>query len=236
MRATARHEGRRAGSGGPEPCPCCLRRSWLLAELSAALDYHVPGSGPTRRAARLGDEEPAAGPRRQAAGGARVALCAASSGRTCSGFRAREVCRHHRSYPSATEGSGRSLDVERCGWGRAACDLTAAPTVAIIGSPGRPTTAWRWPEHRAGLAASGVTVASGLSDGIAVAASAGALEVGAGRCGDAGGLDVACAARRRSLYRRATRSGCAVAELPCGARTRRLERWQVNGPSRGSRG
>lgn len=65
-------------------------------------------------------------------------------------------------------------------------------------------------------------MASGLSDGIAVAAVAGALEVD-GRTITvlSGGLDVACPVRRRSLYRCAKRAGCGVAELPCGSAPRR---------------
>ena len=74
---------------------------------------------------------------------------------------------------------------------------------------------------RRGLSASGVTVTAGLSDGIAVAAQAGALEAdGKTLMVMEGGLDVACPARRRALYRRALKSGCAVTELPCGYRSR----------------
>jgi DNA processing protein len=68
-----------------------------------------------------------------------------------------------------------------------------------------------------GLAASGVTVASALTDGIAVAAHAGALELDAPTVAVmGGGLDVACPARRRSLYARVRRLGSAAAEIPCG--------------------
>jgi DNA processing protein len=67
-----------------------------------------------------------------------------------------------------------------------------------------------------------VTVCSGLVDGIAVAAQAGALEVDGGTVAVmGGGLDVACPAKRRSLYERVRRLGCAVAELPCGWPARR---------------
>jgi DNA processing protein len=73
-----------------------------------------------------------------------------------------------------------------------------------------------------GLAASGVTVTSGLRDGIAAATHAGALQVdGRTVAVTPGGLDVACPARRRSLYGRVKREGCIVAELPCGCRPRR---------------
>ena len=73
-----------------------------------------------------------------------------------------------------------------------------------------------------GLAASGVTVASSLSDGIAVAAQAGALEVD-GRTLTVmdGGLDVACPRAGASCTSACAGNGCAVAELPCGFGARR---------------
>jgi len=73
-----------------------------------------------------------------------------------------------------------------------------------------------------GLAASGVTVVASLSDGIATAAHAGALDAGAGSIAViGGGLAVACPARRRSLYERVTDAGCAVSELPSDCAGRR---------------
>ncbi len=76
-----------------------------------------------------------------------------------------------------------------------------------------------------GLAASGVTVVGGLSDGIAVAAQEGALEVdGKTLTAMEGGLDIPCSARRRVLYGRLRTVGCVVAELPCDFGARRC-RW-----------
>jgi DNA processing protein len=72
-----------------------------------------------------------------------------------------------------------------------------------------------------GLSVSGVTVTSGVSDGIAVAAQEGVLEAdGRPLTVMDGGLDVACPARRRALYERVRSKGCAVAELPCGCGSR----------------
>jgi DNA processing protein len=94
--------------------------------------------------------------------------------------------------------------------------LTTAPVVAILGSRapsdyGRETARGL----ARGLAASGVTVAAGLADGIAAAALAGAQEAGGRSVAVLGdGLGVACPPRMRPLYARATRSGCAVSELP----------------------
>jgi DNA processing protein len=94
--------------------------------------------------------------------------------------------------------------------------LTAAPTVAILGS--RTASDYGIQMARTlgrGLAASGVTVAASLTDGIAIAAHAGALDAGGASVAVmGGGLAVSCPARLRSLYERVRRAGCAVSELP----------------------
>jgi DNA processing protein len=95
--------------------------------------------------------------------------------------------------------------------------LTAKPVVAIVGSQ-RPTD-YGIEMARSlarGLAATGVTVISGLANGIAAAAHAGALEVDEPTVTVmAGGVDVITPTSRRGLYELLTASGCAVAELPC---------------------
>ncbi len=69
-----------------------------------------------------------------------------------------------------------------------------------------------------GMAASGITVVSGLAEGIAAAAHQGALQAGARTVTVmAGGVDVANPASWRGLHRRIAAEGCALAELPCGA-------------------
>jgi DNA processing protein len=127
------------------------------------------------------------------------------------------ICRHDRDYPRALADDGAPWmlcvsDMQRF---RA---LSAAPIVAIAGS--RKATDYGIEMARSlarGLAASGVSVASSLSDGIAVAAQAGALEVnGKTLVVRDGGLDMPCTVRRRELYKRVRKDGCAVAELPCG--------------------
>jgi len=133
------------------------------------------------------------------------------------------VCRHDRRYPRRLDGRWAPGMLNVLG-GLARFDqLTSAAVVAIVGS--RRATDYGMEMAKCiarGLAASGVTVASGLTDGVAVAAQAGALEVGgATTVVMGGGLDVACPARRRSLYERVTQRGCAVAELPCGSPARR---------------
>jgi len=209
---------------GSSACSSCLRRSWLLAELNAALEYLCRDRGRLGELLGLGDEEllRALAGRRRAELESSYARFERADLHQMPG--AQEVCRHHRSYPSALRDPGGPRMLNVAGGVERLRGLAAAPTVAIIGSARATDYGVEMARSIArGLAASGVTVASGLSDGIAVAAHAGALEVGAGSLAVMpGGLDVACPARRRSLYRRVTRAGSAVAELPCGARTRRF--------------
>jgi DNA processing protein len=95
-------------------------------------------------------------------------------------------------------------------------ELTAVAVVAIVGSRRASDYGIEMAKSLArGLTASGVTVTSGLSDGIAAAAHTGALEIdGKTVAVMPGGLEVACPAGRRTLYEQVRASGCAVAELP----------------------
>jgi DNA processing protein len=133
------------------------------------------------------------------------------------------VCRHHRNYPRALRDTGSPQMLRVKGGIERLGELTAAPVVAIVGSRRATDYGMEMAKSLArGLAASGVTVVSGLDDGIAVAAHAGALEVDRGTVAVMhGGLDTGCAARRRTLQARLTVVGCAVAELPCGSPARR---------------
>jgi DNA processing protein len=133
------------------------------------------------------------------------------------------VCRHDCRYPRALNGAAAPRMLNVAGGVQRLRELTDAPSVAIVGSRRATDYGMEMAKSIArGLAASGVTVTSRLADGIAVAAHAGALEAdGKTVAVMSGGLDVACPAKRRSLYERIRREGCAVAELPCGCGTRR---------------
>jgi DNA processing protein len=137
-----------------------------------------------------------------------------------------QICRHQHGYPPGLCGAGAPHMLEVAGDARRLARLTAAPVVAIVGT--RTPSDYGMEIARSlarGLAASGVTVSACLSDGIAVAAHAGALDAhGASIAVMGGGLDVSCPARRRSLYERVTHAGCAVSELPCHCSGRRWGR------------
>jgi DNA processing protein len=204
-------------------CASCLRRSWLLSVLSTLLEYRCRDRGRLVELLSLNDEDllQAVGGRRRAELKTGYARFDPNDIRRAEGVE--EVCRHDRSYPPTLGAPGGPTMLNVAGGVERLRELTAAPTVAIIGSSRATDYGLEMAKSLArGLAASGVTVTSGLSDGIAVAAHAGALEVdGRTVAVMPGGLDVACPARRRSLYERVKRGGCAVAELPCGCEPRR---------------
>jgi DNA processing protein len=137
---------------------------------------------------------------------------------------AASVCRHCSGWPGELRdygGAPRALYLT-CAAERLRA-LSAKPTAAIVGSPGASDYGLEIARSLGrGLAASGVTVVSGFAAGVGTAAHAGALEAGGGSIAVmSGGVDVCRPASRRELYERVKDRGCAVAELPFGARARR---------------
>ena len=210
-------------AAGSQACESCVRRSWLLSTLSATLEYQCGDRGRLFELLKLSDEDLV-----RAVGGRRrselTAALAQFDVRDVPGSCSEEaVCRHAPAYPATLLDAGAPRMLNVTGGVERLRVLTSAPTVAIIGSSRASDYGMEMAKALArGLAAGGVTVAGELSDGIAVAALAGALEAGGNTVTVmAGGLDVACPARRRSLHRRTGQAGCAVAELPAGCRPRR---------------
>jgi DNA processing protein len=135
------------------------------------------------------------------------------------------VCRHDPRYPRSLLGRSAPHALHLDGGGvERLRRLTTRPVVGILG-------ARRASDHgmevargfARGLAASGVTVAATLADGIAAGAHAGVAEVGGGAIavladGPGAGVPVG----RRALRSRASEVGCAVSELPGGRRARRF--------------
>jgi DNA processing protein len=204
-------------------CRDCLRRSWLIGRLTAGLDYRCTDVQRLLDLLALDDD-----PLQRALAGSRSTTLKGEY----AGFDPRQVprpggvesvCCHDRRYPLAAEdpGAPRMLNVIG-GLGRLV-ELAERPAVAIVGT--RKASDYGVEMARSlgrGLAASGVTVVSGLIDGVAVASHRGALEVGGPSLAVlGGGLDAACPPRRRSLLDRLRGSGCLVSELPCGCEGRR---------------
>lgn len=203
------------GSPLPAPgaCPACLRRGWLLAELSGVLDRCARDRARLLELLALRDEEliaAVAGRRSVELTAAYESLDADELGDDLA------ICRHGHLYPRALRDRGAPPMLAVLGGADRLAQLTAAPVVAILGSRapsdyGRETARGL----ARGLAASGVTVVAELADGIAAAALAGAHEANGGAVAVRGdGLGVRCPPRLRPLYERITRAGCAVSELP----------------------
>lgn len=210
-------------------CASCMRRRWLLSELNGPLDYCARDRQRLLALLALEDSELL-----KAVAGRRVRELEAryeqfdaaelrNAGETEIAEHLESSCCHRRAYPRALSGpaAARMLDVAG-GAGRLS-GLTAAPVVAIMGS--RTASDYGMEIARSfarGLAASGVTVAAAMTDGIAVAAHAGALDANAGSIAViGGGLGASCPSRRRALLERIVRTGCVVSELPWDCRGRR---------------
>ena len=204
-------------------CWRCLRRSWLIAELSPQLDYVYADRARLLALLALGDAEliAALAGRRRDELRERHARFARRAADRRAGVRA--ICRHDRSYASALRAGSapHMLFVE--GAAEAFCELDRGALVAIAGSTRASDYGREMGRALArGLAASGVSVAGALRDGIGAAALAGAAEVrGRAVCVTPGGLALAVPARHRRLAERFLRSGCALSELPPGASGRR---------------
>jgi DNA processing protein len=206
-------------------CTACLRRSWLLGELSGPLDYCARDRRRLLELLALDD-----GGLLDALAGRRGAELRARYAQFAPELRGRpsqdvdSLCRHASGYPVLLDGAGAPQMLEVSGGARRLEELTARPSVAIVGSARASDYGVEMARTLArGLAASAVTIAAGFGDGIAAGAHAGALDApgGASIAVLGGGLSVSCPARRRALYRRVTRSGCGVSELPSGTSGRR---------------
>jgi DNA processing protein len=208
-------------SASHQACASCVRRSWLLANLSPVLDRYARDHDRLLELLALEDEQlilAAAGRRRDAL---RASYRQFDPGELA-GHRGQEtVCRHSELYPSGLRSSGAPHMLSVAGGASRLQELAAAPVVAILGS----TRASDYGMEVAaslgrGLSAAGVTVTSGLVDGVSAAAHLGALEArGRSVAVIGGGLDAA-PARHRSLYERVGRRGCVVSELPLGCSPR----------------
>jgi DNA processing protein len=212
-------------------CASCRRRSWLLAQLAGPLDCNCRADDRLFDLLALSDEELIA-----AIGGRRRCELRERHARFCAEEPSEhdaiaETCRHDPAYARKLTGrEGPAMLFVRGGLPRLT-RLTARPIVAIVGTNRATDYGIEVAGALArGLAASGVTVAGGVADGIGRAAQEGALQGGEGAltvlpCG----VDVAAPVRRRSLLQRIEDEGALVSELPCGTPPRR---WSAAGAQR----
>jgi DNA processing protein len=207
---------------GTEACPACLRRAWLLQQLSARLAYHAREPERLLHALTLEDEQliQALGGRRRQELIERHARFERTQLPPTEGVR--RICRHGSHYPPALRRADAPPMLHVAGGAGRMRTLLAEPAVAIVGTRRASDYGMETAYGLArGIAASGLTVVSGFAEGIAAAAHQGALRAG-GRTVTvmAGGVDVASPASWRTLHRRIVAEGCALAELPCSARPR----------------
>jgi DNA processing protein len=223
-------------TAGSSPCGECQRRSWLVHCLGARLDlrrYDVERLSelialPERELlAALGVADVAA---LQARHGAPDLEAPTSLPGPYAGVPVHAICRHDPRYPRAKGASGCADD----GWAPPAIlnvagdigvlsRLDDAPAVAIAGTR-RATDYGLELANRLGreIAGSGLTVLGAFADGISGAAHAGACDHATGTLTVlAGGAGHAHPAGKRLLYADVLKRGCAISELPPGARPRR---------------
>jgi DNA processing protein len=204
-------------------CKECLRRAWLLGELSAVLDLNCRADGRLFELLALDDGELI-----QAVGGRRRAELA----RGYASFRADrhartgrlvELCMHDARYPRELRSAGICPLLHVAGGVERLRELTDRPVVALVGTRAASDYGLAIASDLArGLAASGVTVAAPQVGGIAAAALSGALASRGATLTIAGsGPDLAPEARRRSLRAALSSGGCALSELSWGVNGRR---------------
>jgi DNA processing protein len=154
-------------------CAACLRRSWLLTELIGPLDLRARDRGRLHDLLALDDETllAAVGGRRrrelhERLTQFRVAWLQAPAGVSC-------VCRHDRLFPATLRSRAAPRALFLTGGARRLGRLTAAPIVTLAGAARASDYGGEMARSLGrGLAAAGVTVASGLSDGLGAAAPA----------------------------------------------------------------
>lgn len=206
----------------PVACRSCLRRSWLLGELSPLLDRNCRADGRLFELLALDDERLI-----HALGGRRREELV----RAWSHFRTRDaepsphssaICVHDERYPRALRDPGAPRLVHVAGGLERLLALTREPLVALLGTGDASDYGLRAAHDLArGLAASGAALVSERRGGIALAVQQGAAEAGGASVlisGDGPGAPPPRA--RRETYERLALTGCSVSELPGGARGR----------------
>jgi DNA processing protein len=216
------------GEGAPGACRECLARAWLVARLAGSIEIARHQRRRLREILALSDEKLIAG-----VGGSRAsAICEELEALDIDALREaidrarlEAACRHDPAYPARLSdlvdlpavifaAGGMERLVELAGG-----TLEDGPrAVAVVGT--RRASADGLEVASAlgrGLAATGVTVVSGMALGVDSAAHAGAIaRTGRTVAVLAGGADVPYPPTKARLYQRILDRGCVVSELPPG--------------------
>ncbi len=212
----------RAGPDAGGACQICMRRSWLLAQLSAPLDYCARDRDRLLALLGLADEQliEAVGGRRKQELAARYQAFSPDGYRA--GQHVQTICRHRSGYPRVLGAASAPHMLNVAGRADRVRVLTGGDVVALVGSRRASDYGIEMARSIArGLGASAVTVTSGLVGEIALAAHEGAIEGRGATVAVSGDGLGSCPAGRRSLLQRVTRDGCAVSELAWECRGRR---------------
>jgi DNA processing protein len=198
-------------------CSECARRSWLLGRLSVRLDFRARDLSRFWGLLELSDREliDAIGGQKRAA--LQRAYEQWKPPKTQRDTAVQTVCRHHAAYPaSLSKGDLAPRMLGVLGGLDRLRGMLGQAVVAIVGTRQATDYGMEIAHGLArGLAASGVTVISGLTDGIPSAVHSGALKA---NCATltvlAGGLDHCSPACCAALYRRILARGGAISEIP----------------------
>ncbi len=207
-------------------CTACLRRTWLLSALAGHLETERARIG---ELLRLEDARLIA-----AVGGARRPQLEAAHERfgepQAELARARidasameAICRCQRGYPESLRDLAAPPAVLHIGGAMRSADLMDRPHVALVGARGASAYGTAVAHSLgAALAASGVTVISGMAPGIDGESHLGALSAhGLTVAVMPGGADRPYPASAAPLHRQLARAGALVSELPPGTAVRR---------------
>lgn len=206
-------------------CDRCLRRSWLLGALAGALELAWKDKTPLRDVLSLPDEELIAAllppDREERARAARSAFDPAAARERIAATRLHAVCRHDGGYPARLlESEDAPAVLHLAGDPERLASLVGgeAPAVALVGTRrASPDGLEAARQLGRGLAASGVTVVSGMALGVDAAAHSGALEVGGPTVAVlASGADRPTPKSKAPLHRELVASQLVVSELPPG--------------------
>ncbi len=209
---------------GPEACPECLRRSWLLAQLAPHIEKIATGAPGSRspELLRLSNRDLVAAAAPQSAAQVLEQVESLPERRLRADLLAAECwacCRHDPHYPAGLEDAA-DAPWALIGRGDPALLVQLEPeaAVTIVGAR-RASSYGREVARELGreLAAAGQVVVSGLAFGIDACAHRGALEAAGLTVAVLGcGPDVSYPAAHRSLWRRIGELGLILSELPPG--------------------
>jgi DNA processing protein len=221
-----------AERGERAACARCVRRSWLLGELTAVLDYNSRADGRLLALLALADEEliEALGGRRRA----RLHRAYADyrvDRQMLAGEAISALCRHTPRWPQGLLHPAAPHSLYVAGGVDRLRALTTQPVAAFLGCACPTDYGLELArELGRGLGASGITIAAGSGGGIARAALTGALEAEGATVSVAGdGLGVAASPSRSARRALLEQRGCTVSELRRDVSGRR---WGANAAER----